>query len=159
MLIGPLIAGSPEHWAFAGTDLQYGDLLGHESRIFGYEVDGIDYTFRHGLPYPSGADPVPDGLEILAMGVATNVEEARGYDAAEIFLGDESGHIAELYFGLDTPENRARSRYGSGMIATSHKGKGQVFNAATCEWVHGPMCRDRAVETITRNVLERASDR
>jgi hypothetical protein len=149
----------PEHWAFAGTDLQYGDILGNESRIFGYEVDGVDYTFRHGLPYPSGADPVPESLEILAMGVATNVEESRGFDAAEIFLGDEAAHIAKIYFGSDSPENVARARHGSGMIAAFKKGKGEVFNAATCEWVHGLMCRDFAVETMTRNVLERACGR
>jgi N,N-dimethylformamidase beta subunit-like, C-terminal len=149
----------PDHWAFAGTDLQYGDLLGNESRIFGYEVDGVDYTFRHGLPYPSGADPVPDGLEILAMGVATNVEARRGFDAADLFLGDDSAHFARMLYGSDSPEHVARTRYGSGMIASFHKGKGEVFNAATTEWVHGLMCRDAAVETITRNVLERACRR
>ena len=33
----------PEHWAFAGTGLYYGDLLGADSHVFGYEVDGLDY--------------------------------------------------------------------------------------------------------------------
>src|SRR5690606_26628277 len=28
------------HWAFEGAHLTYGDLLGADSRIFGYEVDG-----------------------------------------------------------------------------------------------------------------------
>jgi hypothetical protein len=146
----------PDHWAFAGTDLQYGDLLGADSRIFGYEVDGLDYTFRHGLPYPSGADPVPEGLEILAMGVATNVEARRDFPAADLFLGDDSAHFARILYGSDSPEHVARTRYGSGMIAAFRKGRGEVFNAATTEWVHGLMCRDAAVETITRNALERA---
>jgi hypothetical protein len=150
----------PEHWAFDGTDLQYGDILGNESRIFGYEVDGLDYTFRHGLPYPSGEDPVPEGLEILAMGIATQYEETRGFDPAEVFLADDGPpSSAQVFYGSDSPENRARVRHGSGMIAAFHKGRGHVFNAATCEWVHGLMCRDQTVELVTRNVLERACGR
>jgi hypothetical protein len=150
----------PEHWAFTGTDLQYGDILGNESRIFGYEVDGLDYTFRHGLPYPSGEDPAPEGLEILAMGLATQYEETRGFDPADVFLAEEGPLTsARIFYGSDTPENRARVRHGSGMIAAFNKGRGHVFNAATCEWVHGLMCRDRAVETVTRNVLEHACGR
>ncbi|WP_368412654.1 N,N-dimethylformamidase beta subunit family domain-containing protein [Dongia sp.] len=147
----------PEHWAFAGSDLYYGDILGAESRIFGYEVDGLDYTFRHGLPFPSGEDPVPDGLEILAMGLPTNIEENHGHDPDLFFLGDEAVPIAaRIYYGDASPENVAKVRHGSGMIATFRKGKGSVFNAASSDWVHGLMCRDTAVEIVTRNALGRA---
>jgi hypothetical protein len=41
------------HWAFAGTGLYYGDLLGADSHIYGYEVDGLDFEIRYGLPYPT----------------------------------------------------------------------------------------------------------
>ena len=58
----------PEHWAFAGTGLYYGDLLGAEGHAFGYEVDGIDYIIRGGLPEPSESSGAPDGLQILALG-------------------------------------------------------------------------------------------
>jgi hypothetical protein len=34
------------HWAFAGTEPHYGDVIGGEAGIFGNEVDGLDYTFR-----------------------------------------------------------------------------------------------------------------
>ncbi|HEV8712063.1 MAG TPA: N,N-dimethylformamidase beta subunit family domain-containing protein, partial [Candidatus Binatia bacterium] len=34
----------PEHWVFEGTDLYYGDQLGAQAKVFGYEVDGCDYT-------------------------------------------------------------------------------------------------------------------
>ena len=43
----------PEHWAFAGTGLYYGDVLGADSHVFGYEVDGLDYVIRNGLPEPT----------------------------------------------------------------------------------------------------------
>lgn len=150
----------PEHWAFAGTDFYYGDILGAESRIFGYEVDGLDYTFRHGLPYPSGEDPVPEGLEILAMGLSTNVEENHGHDPALLFLGDEAAPAAaRIYYGSDSPENVAKVRHGAGMIATFRKGKGEVFNAASSDWVQGLRGHDPAVEIVTRNALDRALSR
>ena len=37
------------------------------SRILAFEVDGVDYTFRGGLPYPTYVDAAPESLEILAM--------------------------------------------------------------------------------------------
>ena len=43
----------PEHWAFAGTGIYYGDLLGADSHVYGYEVDGLDFEIRGGLPYPT----------------------------------------------------------------------------------------------------------
>lgn len=67
----------PSHWAFAGTGLFYGDLLGADSHVYGYEVDGLDYEIRGGLPYPSANSGAPEGLEILAVGMASLVEERR----------------------------------------------------------------------------------
>ena len=32
----------PEHWAFEGTDLHYGDELGRADAIVAYEVDGVE---------------------------------------------------------------------------------------------------------------------
>ena len=41
----------PEHWSVRDTGLGYGDVLGAASKIFGYEVDGIDYGMAEGLPF------------------------------------------------------------------------------------------------------------
>ena len=41
----------PEHWSVKDSGLGYGDVLGAASKIFAYEVDGIDYTMTHGLPF------------------------------------------------------------------------------------------------------------
>jgi hypothetical protein len=60
-----------KHWVFEGTDLYYGDILGRIVPVVGWEVDGVDYTFRHGLPYPTGEDDAPDTLEILAFPTGT----------------------------------------------------------------------------------------
>ncbi len=43
----------PEHWAFEGTDLRYGDELGRADAIVAYEVDGVELTVRR---RPAGPD-------------------------------------------------------------------------------------------------------
>ena len=146
----------PRHWAFEGTDLYYGDVFGGASRVFGYEVDGLDYTFRQGLPYPTGSDGAPDGLEIIAMGVAVMAEENHGSRGVDPFLGeDDLAFAATAIFGEATPETVEKLRYGSGMIVNFLKGRGEVFTAGTCEWVAGLIDRDPFVERVTKNVLDR----
>jgi len=146
----------PDHWAFAGTDLYYGDVFGAASRIFGYEVDGLDYTFRDGLPVALGTDDAPPGVEIIAMAPAVMAEENHGERGVVPFLGDDDLRFAaEAVHGAATRENIEKMRRGSGMIVNFRKGKGEVFTAGTCEWVSGLIDRDPFVEQITRNVLDR----
>jgi len=146
----------PEHWAFDGTGLGYGDVLGAQSRAFGYEVDGLDYVIRDGLPFPSGVEQVPDDLEILAVGLASNLEVARGVDKKTLFLGSDDCQLhAEILYGEITPETIALAGRGSGMIVSFKKGRGEVFHAGSVEWVAGLLRRDAQVERVTRNVLNR----
>lgn len=146
----------PEHWAFAGTDLYYGDLLGAQACVFGYEVDGLAYTIRDGLPFPTHEDGAPDGIEILAMGLATVIEEDHGNPGAVLFIGDEDADFAaEMLYGEATPETVNKIKRGSGMIVEYRRGAGRVFNAGSCEWVAGLIADDYFVDRITRNVLDR----
>lgn len=146
----------PEHWAFAGTDLYFGDVFGAPSRIFGYEVDGLDYTIRDGLPIALGTDGAPLGIEIIAMGLAVMAEENHGTRGTVPFLGDDDLRFAaEAVHGAATPEAIEKMRRGCGMIVNFRKGQGEVFTAGTCEWVAGLIDRDPFVERITRNVLDR----
>ncbi|OJY36946.1 MAG: hypothetical protein BGP06_14080 [Rhizobiales bacterium 65-9] len=149
----------PEHWAFAGTDAYYGDILGGDSRIFGYEVDGLDFTFRDGLPYPTFSDGAPPSVEILAMGLAYNTEALRGARGEISYYGDTAPQLARLRYREDTPEARERASRGSGMIVSFSQGRGAVFNAGSCEWVAGLHAADFQVEQMTRNVLDRFSGR
>jgi hypothetical protein len=85
-----------KHWAFEGTDLYYGDILGRIVPVVGFEVDGVDYTFRHGLPYPTGEDGAPDTLEILALAPAVQAEEIdqghhEGASEGEQHVGESIG--------------------------------------------------------------------
>ena len=146
----------PGHWAFDGADLGYGDLLGATGRVFGYEVDGLDYRFEDGLPYPTGTDGAAPEIEILAMGLATNIEADHGIWGETLYIGSaDAAYKAKTMFGEVTPETLDASRRGNGMIVSWKRGEGEVFTAAACEWVAGLMRGDRQVEQVTRNVLDR----
>ncbi len=150
----------PEHWAFAETGLFYGDLLGADSHIYGYEVDGLDYEIHNGRPRPTAMSGAPDGLEILAMGMASQVEEADFLVPEDQFFGDEDGRfIAETLYGDASDENLEKVRYSNGMIVNFPKGKGEVFHAGSCEWVAGLLRQDAMVERVTANVLDRYLNR
>ena len=162
--LGNCVGGGPggftvyraDHWAFAGAHLGYGDLLGAASRIFGYEVDGLDYRFHDGLPYPTGADGASSDITILAMGLATNIEADHAVWGETLYIGDADAVFkARQLYGDVNPTTLAASARGNGAIVHWHRGDGEVFTAATCEWVMGLARGDRQVETVTRTVLDR----
>lgn len=149
----------PRHWAFENCGIRFGDLLGAESDVFAYEVDGLEFGFRDGLPYPLGTDGAPQGLDILAMSPACLAEDCLSSDEATYYVGDSDLRFAaEALDGRVTAESMARRRHGSGMIVSFSKGRGQVFTAATCEWVSGLTRRDLQVELVTKNVLNKFRD-
>jgi len=150
----------PEHWVFANTGLYYGDVFGAEARIFGYEVDGVDYTIRDGLPFPTGADGATPDISILAMAPAVLAEGEQHGEGHRPYLRDSDlTGIVRLMTGVTEPAALDRYRYGAGMLVHMPKGKGEVVTAASCEWVMGLKRRDRFTEQITRNVLDRFLER
>lgn len=152
-----------KHWVFDGTDLYYGDILGGTmtTPLVGFEIDGVEYTFRYGLPYPTGEDGTPMDLEILALAPGLNGEEVdHGHPAHLYFYGDYKGDARELLadFNLEpTPENISKMTFGNSAMTYMKKGAGEVFAAGTCNWVVGLIERDPFVERITKNVLDRFS--
>lgn len=146
----------PEHWAFAGTGIYYGDLLGADSHVYGYEVDGLDFEIRGGLPYPTSDSGAPDGLQVLAVGMASQVEESADIPIEDQFLTDEDGRFsAETLFGDRSDASLEKVKRGNGMIVNFPRGKGEVFHAGSCEWVAGLLRQDPMVERVTQNVLDR----
>ena len=145
----------PDHWAFEDCDIYYGDVVGARSRVFGYEVDGVDHIVKGGLPYATGTDGAPDNLLILGLGLASTFE-ADHDNGLPLFIGsDDVEFVARAMHGKTTPETVDQSRRGSGMIATFQRGQGYVFNAGTCEWIAGLIDCDPQIERITENVLNR----
>jgi hypothetical protein len=146
-----------QHWAFAGTDLYYGDLIGGAPTcLAAFEVDSVEYTFRRGLPYPTFEDGAPETLQILAMCPAVRGEEDRfggrypiGGPEAEVYHYNKS-------LGSDLPDyvHEGEMR-GAGMIASFTRGKGEVFNGGSTEWSNALTLGDPFVDRIVRNVLDR----
>lgn len=144
----------PDHWVFAGTDLYYGDVFGAApARIASFEVDGVDYTFRDGLPYPTHRDGAPADLEILAMVPAARGELPRHEGLLNGPLSEAALLLDNVPCMYDLPAGSIER--GAGMVAVFRNGKGMVFNGGCAEWVSGLMHRDYFVERVTRNVLDR----
>lgn len=145
----------PEHWSLRGTGLGYADTLGDGPAVFSYEVDGLDYEFRDGLPYPSGTDGAPDDLQIIAMNWSTAAEEGRDVDQSYFMLGDGDARYRASIAGADyTEQNRRRFARGAGMVVSFQRGAGEVFTAGTCEWVNGLRVQDAYITAVTTNVLQ-----
>ena len=92
-----------------GADLYYGDILGTAARIFGYEVDGLDYLVQDGLPFPTETAGAPEGLEIIALGLATNTEADHGKRGSGYFNmhGDPALEVMPLRYAGRTRRRTA----------------------------------------------------
>lgn len=154
--VGGFIVYRPRHWAFEGLDAYFGDVIGADTNVVSYEADGVDYTVRNGLPYPTGSDGAPESLEILALTPTTSEEEDHG-NPGSLFdpLDNDLAGIATLLYGSDSPEHRDLCRYGAAMITSMSVGPGEVFCAGSTEWPASLHSGDRACATVTRNVLRR----
>ena len=149
-----------DHWVFEGTQLGYGDIFGASANIFSYEVDGLDYTFRYGLPYPTGEDGAPASVSILAMSPALKVESMFAEEGYRYYLGESDMRGASMsLYGDQSEESLAKARYGSGMLVHMPRGKGEVVTAGTCEWIMGLKRNEFFTSKITRNVLKRFTDK
>lgn len=141
----------PKHWIFEGTGLQYGDILGGEAGIVGYECDGCRFTFRDGLPYPTYEDGTPEEFEILGSSPAQHFDPE---SATRPIQARELEGIATRVYGDGSEENMAKIRHGHAMIGCYTRG-GTVVSAGSTDWSHGLEQRDPMVEQVTRNILNR----
>lgn len=121
----------PEHWIFAGTELQRDSRFGGEDTIVGYECDGCEMEWRDGLPFPTHSDGTPESFVILAS------------CPAKWAPGD-------CYWYDRFPKDRV----GAAVLGTYTQG-GTVVTVGSTDWSHGLAGNDASVVRITRNVLER----
>lgn len=143
------------HWALAGTDLFFGDVIGDELPLLGYENDGCRFTFGDdGLPKPVPTLGVPDNLEIIAIApCAFGEDPANPY--SPIIPPENLQAIATDVFGDPALASNPGLIRGHAVMAAFRRGKGEVFNCGTTEWAHALKANDPYVTRITRNVLER----
>lgn len=143
----------PDHWAFAGADLEAGDTLGADDVVVGYECDGCALESQDGKIVPTYEDDTPKGFEILATAPTHlwETEEAPG-NLADNYIG-ELNWVAERIGGADTPENRERFTAGHAVMGSFRRGNGEVFTSGCTDWAYG--LRDSQVAKVTNNVLTR----
>jgi hypothetical protein len=132
------------HWLFAGTGLNDGDTFGRHTwpPLAGYECDGVPLErFDDGraeLSARAGASGTPASYELLAaapLGPGWQELPAREHEPAGAGPHAASPHAAAL--GL-------------------FQRNGTVFAAGSTDWPQVLACaRDRRVERITQNVLDR----
>jgi hypothetical protein len=147
----------PDHWAFAGTDLRYGDALGLADAVVGYEVDGCDLTIVDGLPVPTHEDGAPATLAILATAPARlwSRDEQPARYARE---PGELEHVAAALWGEFADANVHKIQHNHAVVGCfAVPGGGTVFNVGCTDWTYGIEGGDPVVERVTRNVLERLS--
>ena len=147
----------PHHWAFAGTDLRYGDALGQADAIVGYEVDGCDLMIVDGLPVPTHEDGAPATLEVLATAPArlwSRREQPTRYAGEP----GELEHVATALWGEFADANVHKIQHNNAVLGCfTLPGGGTVFNAGCTDWTYGIEGGDPIVQRVTRNVLERLS--
>ena len=153
----------PGHWLFEGIDLRYGDLLGDEHCVVGYECDGVEMTIEHGLPVPTHADGCPPGFEILASAPARlySVDLEAGVNeyptglAHTRTVGELQG-LAHALFGSAEPENVRRIAHGNAVLGAYTAG-GTVVTSGCTDWAYGVAGGDPTVQRVTSNILDRLS--
>lgn len=143
------------HWALEGSDLFYGDVIGGDLPLIGYESDGCRFQFGDdGLPRAVPTLGVPANLEIIGIAPCAFGEAPdRGY--RPIIPPEKLDVVAQLVLGDSGPEAQAKVLRGHAVLASFRRGAGEVFNSGTTEWAHGLAAQDPFVETITHNVLRR----
>jgi hypothetical protein len=159
--VGGFIVYRNDHWMLEGTGLRYGDVLGADDGVVGYETVGTRFSFDDvNLPVilPDPLLPDPHDVEIVCVTPASNL--TMGEYPASIAALDDQGDlefIAERVYG-GGDDAFARVRHGNAvMLACRPFGlaAGEVVTVGSTDWVFG--LGDPLVGRVTRNVLERLS--
>ena len=161
---GAYTVRNSKHWIFEKTGLHQGETFGGVKTpppatapfalaqqnfygpaevaiprpILGYEADGCRYREVDGKPVPTGEDGTPLNFEILAQ-------------CPVRWFGTEITETAAVESGVAQTGCATMGIY-------KRPGGGSVFTAGTSDWACG-LDRDRAVQQITRNVLDRLCKR
>ena len=96
-------------------------------------VTASEFRIENGLPVPTHRDGTPDSFVIIATAPARwHPNDSEWYERWE------------------------KGRLGAAVMGTYTRG-GTVVTAGTTDWSHGLAGGDKAVERITRNILDRLS--
>ena len=149
--LGGYTVHRPEHWIFDGTGIGYGDVLGADATVVGYECDGCDFTYRDGLPYPTGSDSTPEGFEILGTAPAAHFTRDTATRPPKPDEPSEIEFLASRLFATRDDAAIEKIAHGHAVLGayTSAAG-GTVITSGSTDWAHGLAGRDPQIEQITR---------
>jgi hypothetical protein len=142
---------------FEGTGLRYGDMLGAQHGIVGYETMGVRMALdEYGLPFSVSPGAPPS--EIVAWAPASNLGDGDYPAGAVSFTGDEQvdlDFVAQRLYGDTSDDSRNRVRHGNAVMLECRPfdGGGTVVTIGSTDWVYG--LHDPAVDRVTLNVVRR----
>jgi len=157
--VGGFVIYREGHWLVAGTGLRYGDVLGADHGVVGYETVGCPVAFDdHQLPVAAARTGLPADIEIVAFTPSSNLAVGE-YPSSIAALSDQGDleFIAGRLHGDTTEANLARVRYGNSVMLTCRpygSDGGEVVTVGTTDWVFG-LAGDVRVARVTANALER----
>jgi hypothetical protein len=145
-----------DHWIFEGTGLSYGEVLGSNATVVGYECDGCAFTYRDGLPFPTREDLTPATFEILGTCPTQHFTRETAPRPPKPGEPSELEYIASRVFGTRDPAAMDRIRHGHAVLgAYTNDAGATVLTSGSTDWSHGLAERDSQIEQITRNVLSK----
>lgn len=145
------------HWMFEGTGLRYGDMIGAQYGVVGYEALGCRLGFDdYGLPVSvtPGAPP----SEVVGWAPASNLG-ADDYPAGSVSFTPGSqvdlDFVASRMYGDASDDSKNRVRHGNAVMLTCRPfdGGGEVVTIGSTDWVFA--LSDPAVDRITLNIVRR----
>lgn len=160
--IGGFVVYRGDHWLLDGAGLRYGDVLGRDDGVVGYETLGCPIAldeFQLPVPArPTDLAPFPAFCEIVAVTPSSNLGVG-DYPKSIAALSDQGDleFIAERVFGGTDDAARSRARFGNAVMLTCRPfgtEGGEVVTIGTTDWVFG-LPHDPAVARVTANVLDR----
>jgi hypothetical protein len=146
----------PDHWIFDGTGIRYGDVLGNNATVVGYECDGCEMTMVDGLPTPTYADETPRTFQILGICPTQHFTRETAPRPPKPNEPSEIEYIAARVF--DTRDDWAieKIRHGHAVLgAYTNDAGATVVTSGSTDWAHGLAERDPQIEQITRNILSK----
>lgn len=145
----------PEHWLLAGTDLEYGDLLGARGTAVGYECDGCELRIGDdGRLEPTGTDGTPPDFEIVAVAPASPFDRRTAVRPPAPDEPSEAEFTAERVLGAADAPGAAALAHGHAVLGTFTRG-GTVVTSGCTEWAAAVAAGDAQIEHITRTILDR----
>ncbi len=147
----------PNHWMFDGTGIGYGDMVGADATVVGYECDGCAFTYRDGLPYPTGEDDTPMTMEILGTCPTQHFTRETAPRPPKPHEPSELEYIASRVFGTREPEAMEKIRHGHAVLgAYTNDAGATVITSGSTDWAHGLADPGSPrIKAITRNILSR----